>query len=216
MLMSEIERLLEQQRLIAVIVLDEVEKSVPLCECLLEAGLRAIELTLRTPAAVASIGKIKRELPEMLVGAGTVVFADQVRQVRDVGADFCLAPGTSPSVIETALKEALPMMPGIATPSDIEVALGFGLRTLKFFPAEPLGGLPYLKSICNPYRHLDLRFVPLGGIGASSLGAYVRESLILALGGSWIAPAELIQHADWHSIGRNAREALSSLKEGVS
>ncbi len=214
MLMPDIVKRLEQERLIAVIVLDDLEKAVPLAACLLEAGLRAIELALRTPAAVAIIGKIKKELPDMLIGAGTVVFADQVPQVRDAGADFCLAPGTSPRVIETALKEGLPMIPGVATPSDIEIALGYKLRTLKFFPAEPLGGLVYLKSMCNPYSYLDLRFIPLGGISAASLRAYAREPSVLAVGGSWIAPGELIRNADWETISRNAREAVGSLRKG--
>ncbi len=148
-----------------------------------------------------------RDVPEMLAGIGTILTTDQVQAVSRAGAAFGVAPGTNPKVIRAAQEAGLPFAPGIVTPSDVEAALELGCRELKFFPAEPSGGVPYLKSLAAPYAHLGISYVPLGGVNAGNLQAYLAEPSILAVGGSWLATRNLIQQQDWATISGNAREA---------
>lgn len=198
---------MEESGVIAVLVLDNVQHAVPLARALLAGGVNAMELTLRTPAALDGLKAIRQEVPEMLAGIGTVLTQDQVRAVRDAGAAFGVAPGTNARVIRCAQECGLPFAPGVATPSDVELAIELGCRDLKFFPAEPLGGMSYLKSMAAPYLHLGVRFVPLGGLNVDNAAAYLRDPLILAVGGSWVAPRKLIVNEDWTAIERNARQA---------
>jgi 2-dehydro-3-deoxyphosphogluconate aldolase/(4S)-4-hydroxy-2-oxoglutarate aldolase len=204
---GELKKHFERVGVIAVLIIDRTEDSVPLAETLVDAGIGIIELTLRTPAALEAMKLIKNRVPEMLCGIGTILTADQVAEVANAGAVFGVAPGMNRRVVEKALEVKLPFAPGIATPSEIEQALEYGCRVLKFFPSEQCGGMPYLRSMAAPYAHLGLRYIPLGGINAAKMASYVSDPLILALGGSWIAPRDLIRQKDWKAIGRNAREA---------
>ncbi len=170
--------------------------------------MTAIELTLRTKAAITILEKLCAEVPELLVGAGTVLTPQQVTQVKAAGAAFAVAPGMNRRVVEAAQAADLPFAPGICTPSDIEAALELDCRCLKFFPSEPLGGLRYLKTMAAPYAHLGLRYIPLGGVSPTNAASYLAEPTVLALGGSWIAPADGIRDGDWSGITRRAREAM--------
>ena len=194
-------------------MVDRVEDAVPLARALLAGGIDVLELTLRTEAAIDAIRAIKTELPQMLVGAGTVLTIEQVRQATAAGADFALAPGMNPAVVRAAQSAGLPFVPGVATPSDVERALECECRTLKFFPAEPAGGLTYLKSMAAPYAHLNVRFIPLGGLNAENAGRYLDDPMILAIGGSWIARRGAISAGDWRSITALARQARSLVKK---
>lgn len=215
MQMDELKKRLGAHRLLAVITIDSAEDSLPLAENLLAGGVSAVELTLRTKAAIPSIENIKKNFPDMLMGAGTVIFPEQVRQVQDAGADFALSPGISARVIERALALSLPMVPGISTASDIELALGYNLRTLKFFPAEPVGGIHYLESLQTPYSYLGMKFIPLGGINPDNITPYMCSSFILAVGGSWIATPEMIKERAWAAIRKQAESAVELLERGV-
>jgi 2-dehydro-3-deoxyphosphogluconate aldolase/(4S)-4-hydroxy-2-oxoglutarate aldolase len=195
---------------VAVLVMDRAEDAVPVAEALLAGGITAIELTLRTPAALDALREIKRAVPEMLAGIGTVLTPDQVSAVIDCGGEFAVAPGMNRRVVEAALNAGLPFAPGICTPSDIESALEYDRRLLKFFPAEPSGGLAYLRSIAAPYAHLNLQYVPLGGLTVSNMADYLREPMIGGIGGSWIAPREVILAGDWARITQAAREAVEA------
>jgi 2-dehydro-3-deoxyphosphogluconate aldolase/(4S)-4-hydroxy-2-oxoglutarate aldolase len=197
-----------QNSIIAVLTIDDIQTAIPAARALLKGGVRSIELTLRTNEAFESLQVIKTNFPEMTVGAGTIIFPDQVKRVLDAGADFGVSPGFQALVAEEALKLKLPFAPGIATPSDIEAAVSLGFRVLKFYPAEPMGGLNYLRSMSTPYQHLGLRFVPLGGINIDNMHKYLADKLIPSIGGSWIANRKLIQAKDWESITVNARKAL--------
>ncbi len=197
---------------IAVLVIDDPADAVPLADALLAGGVNAIELALRTPSALESLAAIKKHAPQMLVGAGTVLTPAQITQVRAAGADFAVAPGCNPRVLAAAAGAGLPFAPGIATPSDIEAALEFGCRLLKFFPAEPSGGLAYLKNMAAPYAHLGLRYIPLGGITAATAAAWLADPLIAALGGSWLAPRALIQARDWAAVTRRAAEVAAIVR----
>jgi len=196
-----------QSGVIAVLVIDDAKDAVPLARSLLEGGVDIMELTLRTPAAMDALEEIKNHVPEMMVGIGTVLTPDQVKQITKLGAAFGVAPGLNPDVVKTAQKEGLPFSPGIVTPSEIECAIELGCNVLKYFPAEPAGGLAYLKSMANPYTHLGLKYVPLGGLNQDNFKTYLEFSSILAVGGSWIAKRDVIQKNDWKTITNNAHQA---------
>lgn len=196
------------QPVVATLTIDSVDAAVPTARALLAGGVTSIELTLRTEAAVDAIRAIKAQVGEMIVGAGTVVFSEQVAAVVAAGADFAVSPGCNAAVIEAAIAAGLPFAPGIATPSDIELALSFGLRVLKFYPAEPMGGISYLTAMAAPYRHLGLLFMPLGGVNAENMRAYLESPLIPTIGGSWIAKPQHIASGDWSGISARATEAV--------
>lgn len=208
---SEIFTRLTSARIVAVLVIDDAVHAAPVAEALLSGGIRGMELTLRTPAALQALREIKRAVPEMLAGVGTVINPAQVRQVLDAGADFAVAPGMNPRVVETALAAGLPFAPGICTPSDIEHALEYDRKLLKFFPSEPIGGLPYLRTIAAPYAHLGLKFIPLGGIATGNLSAYLAEPCVACVGGSWLAPRETIREQNWAAIRAAASAAHAAI-----
>jgi len=198
---------LEIAGVLAVLVVDDAADAVPLAQALLAGGVHAMELTLRTDAAMDALVAIRQAVPDMMVGIGTILTPDQVQQVASAGATFGVSPGVNPQVVQAARKSNLPFAPGIATPSDIETALSLGCRCLKFFPAELSGGLPYLRSIAAPYNHLGLKYVPLGGVSLKNLDKYLTDPLIAAVGGSWLAPRDAVANKDWSLIEKNAREA---------
>jgi 2-dehydro-3-deoxyphosphogluconate aldolase/(4S)-4-hydroxy-2-oxoglutarate aldolase len=204
---AEIFARIERCAVIAVLVIDDAKHAVPLARALVAGGVDVMELTLRTPAALEAMRRVRDEVPGMLAGIGTVLTPQQVEQVVKLKAAFAVSPGTNPRVIAAARESGLPFMPGVATPSDIEAALELGCRDLKFFPAESCGGLAYLKNMAAPYAHLGVRFVPLGGLTTKNLKDYLAEPSILAVGGSWLAPRPLIQAQAWDKIRANASEA---------
>jgi len=203
----QIERRLTECGVIAVLVVDRAEDAVPLAEALLEGGICAMELTLRTPVALEALEKINSRVPQMLTGVGTILTVDQVQGVVNAGAVFGVAPGMNGKVVQAAIDRGLSFAPGVVTPSDVERALEYGCRLLKFFPAEPSGGLSYLQSMAAPYMHQQLRFVPLGGVNSQNMEAYLGSPLIAAVGGSWIAGRQAIRDHDWDSITASARAA---------
>ena len=204
---EEIMARMQRTGVIAVLVLDRVEDAVPLARALLAGGVDLMELTLRTPVAVEALRRIVGEVPEMLAGMGTVLTPEQVQAVKAAGAAFGVAPGMNPRVVRAAAEAGLPFAPGVVTPTDIEHAVECGCRLLKFFPAETSGGLKHLKYMAAPFAHLNVRFIPLGGLDLTNLEKYLRDPLIQAVGGSWIAPRDLIQQQDWSKIADNARQA---------
>jgi 2-dehydro-3-deoxyphosphogluconate aldolase/(4S)-4-hydroxy-2-oxoglutarate aldolase len=192
---------------IAVLVIDDAQDALPLAQSLLRGGVRSIELTLRTDAALESIRRIRAELPEMTVGVGTILSPRQIDQVVQAGGSFGVSPGTNPRTIAAAKKADLPFAPGVCTPTDIELALESGCKILKYFPSEPCGGLGYLRSIAAPFEHLGVSFIPLGGVALSNAETYLREPLVHAIGGSWIAPRLTIRQRAWQVITENAAQA---------
>lgn len=198
---------IETSGIIAVLVIDRAADALPTVEALIAGGIDVIELALRTPDSLAALGDIKKRFPSLLVGAGTVLTPAQIPRVLDAGADFAVAPGCNPRVLAAASAANLPFGPGIATPSDIEAAVEHGCNLLKFFPAEPSGGVSYLKNMTAPYAHLGLRYIPLGGLGETTAAAYLAEPSVAALGGSWLAPRDLIQKHGFAEITARARRA---------
>jgi 2-dehydro-3-deoxyphosphogluconate aldolase / (4S)-4-hydroxy-2-oxoglutarate aldolase len=193
--------------LVAVTVVEDAAVAVPLARALLAGGIDVMELTLRTPAALDAIRAIRAEVPELVVGAGTVLTPEQVFDCKSAGAAFAVAPGTSVRTLEAAKDCGLPFAPGVMTPSDIETAIGFGCRVLKYFPASTAGGLDHLKNIAAPYAHLKLRFMPTGGISIDTLPNYLDLPIVAAVGGSWICKADQIAAHDWPKITAAAAAA---------
>ena len=208
-----VQKKITEAKIIAVLTIDSVENAVPLARTLLEGGIRAMELTLRTPHAMDCLVRIVNEVPEMLAGVGTVIRLDQVRKAKANGAAFAVSPGTNRAVLQAAKDEGLFFGPGIATPSDIETALEFDCRLLKFFPAETSGGLPHLKSMAAPYSYLGLQFIPLGGLNENNLKNYLTDPLIAAIGGSWLAKPDEIRNAEWATILTRAKKATQLAAE---
>lgn len=209
----EMIKTIDEAGVMAVLVVDEVKHAVPLAKALLKGGVTAIELTMRTPAAIDAAKVIKQEVPEMTLGFGTVINTDQVKAVVDVGADFAVAPGCNPKVIAEARKQGLNFAPGIMTPTDIEMAITEGCQVLKLFPAETSGGMAHLESMVAPYQYLGLKFIPLGGCSMANARTYLESPLITAIGGSWIAKRNIIQAEDWDTITKNALEISNLIKD---
>jgi 2-dehydro-3-deoxyphosphogluconate aldolase / (4S)-4-hydroxy-2-oxoglutarate aldolase len=204
---------LHHSGVIAVLMIDRADDAVPLARALLSGGVTCIELTLRTDAALESLLRIRAELPEMGVGVGTILTTKQVNEAKEAGADFGVAPGMNPRVVAEANRIGLPFAPGVCTPTDIELAVEAGCRILKFFPSEPSGGLAYLRVISAPFMHLGVQFIPLGGVGPTNAAQYLKEPSVIALGGSWLAPKDLIAKGDWAGITILAREAMEIVKQ---
>jgi 2-dehydro-3-deoxyphosphogluconate aldolase/(4S)-4-hydroxy-2-oxoglutarate aldolase len=209
---AEVLERIRDTAVVAVLVVDEAKHAVPLARALLEGGIGAMELTLRTPAALDALRAVVAEVPEMLPGIGTILAPQQVVQVKESGAAFGVAPGLNRRVVEEAKRVGLPFAPGVATPSDLEAALELGCRDVKFFPAEPSGGLAYLKSMAAPYAHLGVSFIPLGGLKTENLEQYLRSPLVTAVGGSWLAPRHLVSQEDWSAITQRAAKAAEIVK----
>ena len=197
----------EAAGVIAVLQVEDVSAAVPLARALIAGGVHVMELTLRTPAAMDAIKRIRAEVPEMTVGVGTILTPQQVRDAQAAGAAFGVAPGMNPRVVGEAKRIGLPFAPGVCTPTEMELAVEQGCRLLKFFPAAASGGLAYLRSAAAPLAHLGVRFLPLGGIDAGNLADYLREASVLAVGGSWLAPPPLIRQQDWAAITAKAEQA---------
>ncbi len=196
-------------KIIPVVKIENAEHAEPLAEALLAGGLACAEITFRTAAAPAAIRSLSTR-GNMLVGAGTVLTVDQARQANDCGAQFIVSPGCNPKVVAYCVNNGIPIAPGIATPSDIEVALGFGLEVVKFFPAEAFGGIKTLKAISAPYGML--RFIPTGGINANNLPDYLAFDRVIACGGSWMVKADMIRNGKFDEITRLTREAVDLAK----
>jgi len=197
---------LAQHRLVPVIALQEAAQAAPLADALVAGGLPVAEVTFRTAAAAASI-KIMAERGDMIVGAGTVLSIDQAKQAQDAGATFVISPGISADVVEACQKMDLPIYPGVATPTDIQLALSLGLDTVKFFPAEAFGGLKSLKAIAAPYGML--KFIPTGGISPANVLDYLAFDKIVACGGSWMVAPKLYQDGDFSPVKAAVQEAVS-------
>jgi 2-dehydro-3-deoxyphosphogluconate aldolase/(4S)-4-hydroxy-2-oxoglutarate aldolase len=199
-----------QLKLIPMVVIDKAENSGGFADTLVSNGLPIAEITFRTPAAEAAIRSLAQR-GDLLVGAGTVLTIEQANRAIDAGAQFVVAPGTNPKVVEHVLARGVPMVPGIATPSEIELALSLGVTTLKFFPAETMGGVAALKALAGPYP--DIRFIPTGGITPELLPNYLKLPCVLACGGSWLAPRELLAAGKFDTISRFIEHAKKILAE---
>ncbi len=200
-----------QLGVIPVVAIDDAKDAAALGQALIAGGLPCAEITFRTAAAAESIRTLAEKFPEMLVGAGTVLTVDQAQQAVDGGAKFLVTPGFDEEVVAFSLSQGIPIYPGVATPTEINMALKMGLATLKFFPAEALGGLQTLKAIAGPYA--QVRFIPTGGIDFQNLPDYLKSPFVVACGGSWLVTKAMIANGDFETITRLAAEAVQIVQE---
>lgn len=197
--------------IVPVVVLNDAKDAYKLGEALMEGGLPCAEVTFRTEAAKEAIKIMSKEYPEMLVGAGTVLTIKQVDEAVENGAKFIVSPGINPKVVEYCVNNDIPITPGTCTPSNVETALEFGIDVVKFFPAEPSGGLNFIKAIAAPYT--GVRFMPTGGINEVNVRDYLKYDRIIACGGSWMVKGDLIKAGEYDKIKELTREAANIVKE---
>ncbi len=199
--------LLSRVPVVPVVVVDDLAHAVPVARALVAGGLPVIELTLRTPVALEAIRAIASEVPEILVGAGTIVTPGQAKEALDAGAQFLVSPGSTPSLLGAMADTGLPFLPGTATVSEVLAVLEAGYTELKFFPAEASGGAAFLKSIAAPVP--AARFCPTGGITAASAPSYLALPNVGCVGGSWLTPADALASGDWSRVTELARAAAA-------
>ncbi len=198
---------LSELRIIPVVIIEDEESAEPLAESLINGGLPCVEITFRTDAARNVLARMRKAFPSLLMGAGTVLTTDQVDRAADAGAEFIVSPGINPKVVEYCLKKNIPITPGIATPTEVEMAIELGMEVVKFFPAEALGGIPYLQAISAPYP--KMKFIPTGGINESNVVSYLTQRNVLACGGSWMVKKEHIKSGSFNEIEKLTRSAVS-------
>ena len=204
---QHLERILRASPVMPVLAIERLDQALPLAEALLSGGIATLEITLRTPVALEAIRCIRRAFPDAYVGAGTVTTPEALRQVAEAGASFAVSPGLTRPLIEAAASSAIPLLPGVMTPTEVMTAMDAGFRFLKLFPAEQAGGIPMLKALAGPFK--ELRFCPTGGIGPSSAPAYLAQPNVLCVGGSWLTPRAMLEAGDWRAIEALAREAAA-------
>ena len=198
-----------QFKVVPVIAIESPDAALSLADALIEGGLPIAEITFRTEAAAAVIRKMSQERPALLVGAGTILTRDNLKAAVDSGAKFGVAPGCNPKIVEAAQKMEFPFVPGVCTPSDVEMALSCGCRILKFFPAGAMGGLAMLKSLIAPYGHTGVQFMPTGGVSPANLSEYLATKGVIACGGTWIATKDDIAGEQWELIAARCREVVT-------
>ena len=206
-----IEKICNLSPVMPVIIIDNVEDAAPLAHALYDGGLKALEVTLRTPVALQAIHKMVKAVPDAFIGAGTILSAEDMVAAQKAGAHFGVSPGSTPQLLETALKYQFPFLPGVATPCEVMQAREMGYHILKFFPAEANGGVPTLKAWTSPL--VDVSFCPTGGIGLENAKDYLALPNVICVGGSWVVPKELIQQKNWKQITQLAQEA-ALLRQG--
>ncbi|MFY8349623.1 bifunctional 4-hydroxy-2-oxoglutarate aldolase/2-dehydro-3-deoxy-phosphogluconate aldolase [Pseudoalteromonas sp. SSM20] len=200
-----IEKILQAAPVVPVVVINDLEDAVPLATALYNGGLRALEITLRTPVAVEAIKQIKQALPEAFVGTGTVIDKATFNASIEAGADFMVSPGVNDELLALASETDVPFLPGAATPSEVMQLAAKGFKFLKFFPAEAAGGVPMLKSIFGPLP--QVKFCPTGGVSLASAPNYLALPNVVCVGGTWMLDKELIANKDWQAIEELARQA---------
>jgi len=210
--MEEIHSRIAELGVVPMVAIDDADKALPLADTLIEAGLPIVEITFRTEAGQAAIRTIAENRPDCVLGAGTILTVDQVKAARDAGASFGVSPGLNPNVVAEAVRMGFPFSPGVMTPSDVEAALDMGLDVLKYFPAEAVGGVKVLKALTGPYKHTGVRFIPTGGINTRNFVEYLALDVVLAVGGSWLAPRGDVAAGNWDRIKANCQEVRAAMK----
>jgi len=197
-------------KIIPVTTINNLNDAIPLGKALIEAGLPVIEVTFRTETAAESMKKLTKDLPNLFVGAGTVLKIEQVKKAVNAGAQFIVTPGFNPKVVDYCVEQKIPIIPGVNTPTMVEWALERGVKVVKFFPADLSGGPKMLKSLAGPYP--DMKFMPTGGINNDSLNKYLELPNVIACGGSWIVRKDLISEGKFEEIKKLTKDALSLIK----
>ena len=199
-------------RIVPVLVLNDVDSGLKMCEVLAECGLPAAEITFRTTAAEAVIKAASERFPELYLGAGTVLNSRDLHRAFDAGAKFAVAPGFNPTIVKEAVANGFAFAPGVCTPSEVEQAMEYGCRFLKFFPAEASGGINFLKSLIAPYKHMGVRFMPTGGVTTANVADYLAVKEIVSVGGTWLGKSSDIESNNWDAIRTAVKAAVELSK----
>jgi 2-dehydro-3-deoxyphosphogluconate aldolase/(4S)-4-hydroxy-2-oxoglutarate aldolase len=207
---EELAALFEQATIIPVLTIERLEDAVQLAKALVAGGVRTLEITLRTPVAIESAKAIMAHVPEAVVGIGTILNADDLARAEGIGARFGISPGATPDLLKAAAASALPFAPGIATASELMLALAHGFNLVKFFPAEQSGGIKALRALAGPFP--EVRFCPTGGIGEANAASWLAEPNVVAVGGSWLCPAADIRSGNWAGITAICNRTMKLLK----
>jgi 2-dehydro-3-deoxyphosphogluconate aldolase/(4S)-4-hydroxy-2-oxoglutarate aldolase len=207
---EELAALFEQATIIPVLTIERLEDAVQLAKALVAGGVRTLEITLRTPVAIESARAIMAHVPEAVVGIGTILNADDLARAEGIGARFGISPGATPDLLKAAAASALPFAPGIATASELMLALAHGFNLVKFFPAEQSGGIKALRALAGPFP--EVRFCPTGGIGEANAASWLAEPNVVAVGGSWLCPAADIRSGNWAGITAICNRTMKLLK----
>jgi 2-dehydro-3-deoxyphosphogluconate aldolase/(4S)-4-hydroxy-2-oxoglutarate aldolase len=192
-----------------VMVIQDLENAVPLAKALVAGGIRVLEITLRTPVALDAIRAISQEVPDAIVGAGTILNEQQLQQAADAGAVFAISPGLTANLLAAAQKSSIALIPGISSLSELMLGMEYGLDHFKFFPAENAGGVPMLKAIAGPIPQVT--FCPTGGISLKNYNEYLALPNVACCGGSWLAPADVVANKDWAKVTQLAQEAIAGV-----
>ena len=204
------ETILTTGPVVPVIVVNKLEHAVPMAKALVAGGVRVLEVTLRTPVAMEALRLMIKEVPDAIVGAGTVINTQQLQEVTEAGAQFVISPGITEPLLKAAVEGPVPLIPGISTVSELMTGMDYGLREFKFFPAEANGGVKALQAIGGPFP--QVRFCPTGGISPANYRDYLALKSVLCIGGSWLVPNDALESGDWDRITRLAREAVEGAK----
>jgi len=204
------ETVLKTGPVVPVIVVNDLKHAVPMAKALVAGGVRVLEVTLRTPVAMEALRAIIKEVPEAIVGAGTVLNTQQLHEVTEAGAQFVISPGITESLLKAATDGPIPLIPGISTVSELMTGMDYGLREFKFFPAEANGGVKALQAIAGPFP--QVRFCPTGGITPANYRDYLALKSVLCIGGSWLVSADALEQGDWNRITELAREAVAGAR----
>ena len=196
------------QKILPAVTLTSADEALRVAEAMLRGGLHVMEVTFRSPAAAEAIAIIRKNLPEMFLGAGTLLSVTQLKQAMDAGAQFGLAPGFNPAICQESLEKQFPFIPGVMTPSEIESASAMGFKILKLFPAAQIGGVHFLQAMQDPYQSLQIKFIPMGGVSVDNMHDYRQLKNVIAVGGSWMTKHEFIKAGQFDKITRFVREAL--------
>lgn len=197
--------------LVPVVVLEDAEDAVPAARALLDAGLGVMEITMRTDAGIQAIKNVRRALPDMLVGAGTILTIEKCKEAVEAGAQFIVSPGFNPTIVEWCIQSKVAVTPGCVTPTEIDRALSYGLKVLKFFPASVYGGVKGCKALYGPYKSAGIKFIPTGGINNDNLVDYADKPFIHALGGGWLCKTADVASKNFGVITENAKKAIDLL-----
>jgi 2-dehydro-3-deoxyphosphogluconate aldolase/(4S)-4-hydroxy-2-oxoglutarate aldolase len=209
---EKVVKALSEIKIVPVLVLNDVESGLKMCEILVKQGLPAAEITFRTTAAEAVIKAAAKEFPELYLGAGTILNTTDLKRAFDAGASFAVAPGFNPTVVKEAVKNGWAFAPGVCTPSEVEQAMELGCRFLKFFPAEAAGGVKMIQSLIAPYKHMGVKFMPTGGITTANVANYLEIKEIVAVGGTWLGKSSDIEKGNWQGIEEAVAAAVELKK----
>lgn len=208
--MTVLKTMISEARVLPVLTVDDVEQAVALARALQQGGIGAVEITLRTEAALAAIHTVKRALPEMRVAAGTVTRVEQMAAVRDAGADFAVSPGMTEALVNKAAQLSLPFLPGVATASEVMLGRELGLSSFKLFPAVAVGGIKLLKAMADPLP--DAVFCPTGGLTLDNFTDFLALPNVICVGGSWMADREMLHNQNWQGITELARQTVARIR----